>query len=103
MEPITKAKKAFVIGARETVRGFQLIGVPGKEVTSTAEALEILEKILNEDYILVIISASIAKEIEEEIENYRKELLTPIVIVSDVNMKVDKDNLQKMFKSFLGF
>ncbi|MHA2358253.1 MAG: V-type ATP synthase subunit F, partial [Candidatus Heimdallarchaeaceae archaeon] len=97
------AKKAFVIGARETVRGFQLIGVPGKEVTSSEEALKLLENILSEDYILVIISTSIAEDIEEKIHDYRKELLTPIVIVSDVNVKVDKDHNQKMFKSFLGF
>ncbi len=103
MEPVRTTKEAYVIGARETVRGFQLIGVPGCEVTSSSEALDILDRITKENYTLIIISASVAQQITGEINELRKETTIPIIVVSDANAQVEKDHFQKMFRSFLGF
>ena len=103
MEPVRTTKEAYVIGARETVRGFQLIGVPGCEVTSSSEALDILDRILKGNYTLVIISASVAQQMQEEINDLRKETTIPIIVVSDANTQVERDYFQKMFRSFLGF
>ncbi len=94
--------KAFVIGARETVRGFQLIGVPGKEVSTPSEVLETLDYALREDYAFIIISASVAYEIEEQLESIRLDTPTPILIVSDFNFKVDVRELETKFRKFIG-
>jgi len=102
MEVLSSSKKAFVIGARETVRGFNLIGVPGKEVSDPKEATELLEQLLREKYSLIIISASIASEMQDIIDEYRIEEQTPIIIVSDVNLQVDKRELEEKFKKFIG-
>ncbi len=101
-EILGSSKRAFVLGARETVRGFQLIGVSGKEVSNPSEALEILEKAIEEKYSLIIISASIAEEIQDVIDVYRIEEQTPIIVVSDVNTPVDKKDLEKQFRKFIG-
>lgn len=103
MEPVRTSKEAYVIGARETVRGFQLIGVPGCEVASSSEALDILNRIIKENYTLIIISSSVAQQMIEEINELRKETTIPIIVVSDANAQVEKDYFQKMFRSFLGF
>ncbi|MEE9409585.1 MAG: V-type ATP synthase subunit F [Candidatus Heimdallarchaeota archaeon] len=102
MTELSSSKKVFVIGARETVRGFNLIGILGKEVKETSEAIELLEKILQEDYSLVIISASVAFEMQDIIDDYRIVEKTPIIIVSDLNMKVEKRELEKKFRKFIG-
>ncbi len=102
MEDLETSKKAFVIGARETVRGFHLIGVPGEEVNDPKEAAELLEQALSEKYSLIIISASIASEIQDIIDEYRIEKQTPIIVVSDVNLQVDKRELEEKFKQFIG-
>ena len=103
MPDIDITKKAFVIGARETVRGFQLIGVPGKEVSNPNETLDVLEEALNKNYSLIVISASTAYPIEVQLEERRLDTPIPIVVVSDVNMKLDKKDLEKKFRQFFGF
>ncbi len=102
MADLGTTKKAFVIGARETVRGFNLIGVPGKEVKDSAEVMEILEEVLEQDYSVIILSASCTFEIENQIIELRKNVQTPIIIVSDVNMQVDVKQIEKQFRSFVG-
>ena len=94
--------KAFVIGARETVRGFQLIGIPGKEAGEAAEILTILEDAIKKDYSLIIISASAAYLIEKQLDEIRLDTPTPIFVISDVNLKVDVKDLEKKFRSFIG-
>ncbi|MHA1345729.1 MAG: V-type ATP synthase subunit F [Candidatus Heimdallarchaeaceae archaeon] len=102
MEDLDTTKKAFVIGARETVRGFNLIGVPGKEVQDSAEVMELLEEVIEQDYNVIILSASSVFEIENQIVELRKNVKTPIIIVSDVNMQVDAKQIEKQFRSFIG-
>ncbi len=102
MENPDATKKAFVIGARETVRGFNLIGVPGKEVQDSAEVMDMLKEVLEQDYNVVILSASCIFSIEDQILELRKNVQTPIIIVSDVNMKVDVKQIEKQFRSFIG-
>ena len=102
MQESEEMSKVFVIGARETVRGFQLIGIHGKEVTTASEILEALDEALIKDYALIIISASAAYQIENQLEEIRLENSTPIFVVSDVNLKVDVKDLEKKFKRFIG-
>ena len=46
---------------------------------------------------------SFMKRIEEEIDQIRLEYTTPIIIVSDVNMKLDPKDLEKKFRKFIGY
>ncbi len=96
-------KKAYVIGARETVRGFNLIGIPGEEVSTPDETLTTLDRILQEDYSLIMISASSIIEIEDTIEQIRLENSTPIIVLSDANMKLDPKDIEKKFRRFIGY
>ncbi|MCE7742608.1 MAG: hypothetical protein GOP50_09130 [Candidatus Heimdallarchaeota archaeon] len=102
MQESDLTSKAFVIGARETVRGFQLIGVPGKEVSEPSKILETLDDALQKDYALIIISAVTAYKIEDQLDKIRLETPTPIFVVSDVNLKVDIKELEKKFRKFIG-
>lgn len=102
MEETDITSKAFVIGARETVRGFQLIGVPGKEARETSEILDTLEDAISKDYALIIISASAAFRIEKQLDEIRLDTPIPIFVISDVNLKVDVKDLEKKFRSFIG-
>ena len=102
MQESDLTSKAFVIGARETVRGFQLIGVEGKEVSTPSEILETLDDALSADYALIIISASAAYKIEDQLESIRLDNPIPIFVVSDVNLKVDVKELETKFRKFIG-
>ena len=102
MQDSDLTKKVFVIGSRETVRGFQLIGVPGKEANEASEILEVLDEALNKEYALIVISASAAYKIEQQLETIRFEVATPIFVISDVHLKVDVKDLEKKFRKFIG-
>jgi len=103
MSDLESSKKAFVIGARETVRGFNLIGVPGQEVFTPEETLEKLEETLQKDYTLIILSASVTIGIEDTLEKIRLESATPIIVLSDVNEKLDPRELETKFRKFIGY
>ena len=80
-----------------------LVGVPGEEVSTPDETLETLERILQQDYSLIMISASVIIEIEDTIEQIRLENSTPIIILSDANMKLDPKEIEKKFRRFIGY
>jgi len=103
MSDLESSKKAFVIGARETVRGFNLIGVPGQEVYTPEETLEKLDETLQKDYTLIILSASVIIGIEDTVEQIRLENATPIIVLSDVNVKLDPRELETKFRKFIGY
>lgn len=93
---------AYVIGARETVKGFALIGIEGQEVSTPSEALTKLEEILSKGYKIVILSASVAQGLDEELFRLRKEHVTPIIVISDLNTKVNPNEMQENFRKLLG-
>ncbi|MHA1687294.1 MAG: V-type ATP synthase subunit F [Candidatus Heimdallarchaeaceae archaeon] len=93
---------AYVIGTRETVKGFALIGVEGKEVPNAEEAFKELHNALSQGYNLIILSASVVTGLDEELFELRKKHLTPIVIVSDLNTSVNPREMEERFKSLLG-
>ena len=61
--------KFYVIGDRQTVLGFRLVGVEGTVATEREAALEALNKIVEtEDTGIVLITEPVAAKIRDEVE-----------------------------------
>ena len=61
--------KFFVIGDRETVLGFRLVGVEGTIATLRADALAALKEAVEEKSVgVVLITERVAAEIRDEVE-----------------------------------
>ena len=61
--------KLFVIGDRETVLGFRLVGVEGIVTTDRAEALTALQAVVERKEIgLILITERVARLIQEEFD-----------------------------------
>lgn len=71
----------FVIGDKNTVLGFRLIGVRGKTIESISEARDSLAEILEDKEInLVLITREWAGKMRGEIDRLKMASLRPIVM-----------------------
>jgi V/A-type H+-transporting ATPase subunit F len=61
--------KFFVIGDRQTVLGFRLVGVEGKVAVEREEALSALEEaVARRDIGIVLITEAVAGKVRDEVE-----------------------------------
>lgn len=71
----------FIIGDRNMVLGFRLVGVEGKEVNSADAAGQALdEAMLNSEIAVVMISQQFSNELRNHIDDIRKERVSPIIM-----------------------
>jgi V/A-type H+-transporting ATPase subunit F len=61
--------KFFVIGDRQTVLGFRLVGIPGREASGRAETVSALkEAVGSRDVGVVLITEALAGEVRDEVD-----------------------------------
>ncbi|MFH1314477.1 MAG: V-type ATP synthase subunit F [Candidatus Eisenbacteria bacterium] len=61
--------KFFVMGDRQTVLGFRLVGIEGKQVEERDDALAALdEAVLRKDLGIVLVTEAVANRIRDEVE-----------------------------------
>ncbi len=100
--------KVQVIGDANTVMGFNLAGIPGHVVKSTAKAQEILEQLSqDEELALIIITKRLtaAEEIKELIEYISETTAISIVEIPDSREKISdkQDTIDRLIKRAVGF
>lgn len=79
--------KFYIIGERETVTGFSLVGIEGAAINSKSEALQALKNVLNrKDIGIILITERAAKEIQAVIDELLfKKKCQLILQIPDVN------------------
>ena len=88
--------KIALIGNRDTIIGFKLLGVSLFPTTKKDEAVEILTKLVKEEYGVIFVTEEIARQLVEEIETLQKTFFTGITIIPS---KLEKKHLgQKMLR-----
>ncbi|MDY6065835.1 MAG: V-type ATP synthase subunit F [Finegoldia sp.] len=64
------------------VEGFRLGGIEGKAVRNKKESLDSFNSLVKEEGLaLIILTSQCYKTIESEVEEYRKESSTPLIVV----------------------
>ena len=69
-----------VLGDRDSVLGFQALGLSAFPAQSAEEAREILHRIAREDYAVIYLTETLAADLEQDIARY-KDALTPAIIL----------------------
>ena len=72
--------KIAVIGDRDSVMGFKVLGLDVFPVTDPEEGRKTLHRLAREPYAIIYITEQLASRINEEISRY-KDQLTPAVIL----------------------
>ena len=93
-----KSKKEYVIlmykiafiGNRDTIIGFKLLGVSLFPLKNKDEAIEILNKLVKEEYAVIFVTEEIACQIVDEINMLQKTSFASITVVPS---KLEKKHL----------
>ena len=72
--------KIAVIGDRDSVMGFKVLGLDVFPVTDPEEGRKTLHRLAREPYAIIYITEQLASRINEEISRY-KDQLTPAIIL----------------------
>jgi len=82
--------KIALVGDKDSIIGFQLLGVSIFSVTNKEEAINILNELIKEEYAIIFITEEIASQILEKIEELQKKYLISITIIPN---KLERKNL----------
>jgi V/A-type H+-transporting ATPase subunit F len=94
----------FVIGDRDMITGFKLVGVEGAEVTSVDEARQALSKALTrKDLAIIIVSEEFSALMRKDIEQVRSEHISPLILeVPGRNGPSDEIRMSDLVSKTLG-
>ncbi len=88
--------KIALIGNRDTIIGFKLLGISLFPINKKDEAVEILNKLVKEEYAVIFVTEEIACQIVDEINMLQKTSFASITVFPN---KSEKNNLgQKILR-----
>lgn len=93
--------KIALIGNRDTIIGFKLLGISLFPITKKEEAVEILNKLVKEEYAVIFITEEIACQICKEIERLQKISFASLTIIPSklekkyLGLKILRKNIEK--------
>ena len=97
--------KILVIGNKEAVLGFSLVGVHGKAVSTVNEADQALDEALStDDTGIVLVTEDVAELIEARMEQLKLRSTVPLVveIPGPEGVRPDRPSLNEMVLSAIG-
>jgi len=93
--------KIALIGNRDTIIGFKLLGVSLFPINKKEEAVEILNKLVKEEYAVIFVTEEIGCQIIEEIEILQKTSFASITIIPSksekkyLGLRILRKNIEK--------
>ena len=93
--------KIALIGNRDTIIGFKLLGVSLFPLTEMEEAVELLTKLVKEEYAVIFVTEDIAGQILDKIEILQKTSFACITIIpcksekKYLGLKILRKNIEK--------
>jgi len=93
--------KIALVGDKDSIIGFQLLGISIFSVTNKEETINILNELIKEKYAAVFITEEIASQIFDKIEELQKKYLISVTIIpnklerKNLGLKILKKNIEK--------
>ncbi|MBA7663140.1 V-type sodium ATPase subunit G [subsurface metagenome] len=93
--------KIALMGDKDTIIGFKLLGVSLFPIAKKEEAAEMLNKLVKEEYAAIFVTEEIACQIFEEIEMLQKTSFASIIIIPSklekkhLGLKILRKNIEK--------
>lgn len=93
--------EGYIIGDKDLVLGFRLVGIKGISVSNKKEAFEALRRIINEGNAkIVFISEDLSVQIQDELNAIRSRNNGPLIveILGRTGMKGELPTVQKLIQ-----
>lgn len=93
--------KIGVVGDKDSVLAFKAIGIDVFSASDVEEARKTVDKLALSKYGVIFITEQVAKDLEETIERYNREVLPAIILIPsnqgslNIGMKRIQDNVEK--------
>nr|WP_272507421.1 V-type ATP synthase subunit F [Clostridium aestuarii] len=93
--------KIGVVGDKDSVLAFKAIGIDVYPVIEAAEAQKTIDKMAMEKYAVIFVTEQVAKDIEETVERYNRQMIPAIILIPsnkgslNIGMQRIKDNVEK--------
>lgn len=98
---VIRMYKIGVVGDRDSILGFKLLGLSVFPIRKSKEAGLLINRLAKEDYAVIFVTESIAKEIGETIDRYKTVPFPAIIPIPNnqgsigLGMQGIKDNVEK--------
>jgi V/A-type H+-transporting ATPase subunit F len=93
--------KIGVVGDKDSILAFKALGVDVYPVNEPDEARITINKMAAEKYAIIFVTEQIAKNLEETIERYNRELIPAVILIPsnqgslNIGMQRINDNVEK--------
>ncbi|WP_195745659.1 V-type ATP synthase subunit F [Clostridium botulinum] len=93
--------KIGVVGDKDSILAFKALGIDVYPVTEPDEARITINKMAVEKYAIIFVTEQIAKDLEETIERYNRELIPAVILIpsnqGSLNIGIERinDNVEK--------
>jgi len=94
-------KKVGVVGDKDSVLAFKALGIDVFPVIEPEEARKTIDKLARDNYAVIFVTEQVAKNIEETIQRYNKEILPAVILIPsnqgtlNIGMQRISDNVEK--------
>lgn len=94
-------KKIGVVGDKDSVLAFKALGIDVFPVVEVEEAKKTVDRLAMNDYAVIFVTEHVAKDIEETIERYTKQVLPAVILIPsnqgtlNIGIKKISDNVEK--------
>jgi len=82
--------KIALLGDRDSLLGFQLLGISIFEIFNKEEAIKTLNNLIKESFAVIFITEEVANQILEVIEELQKK---PLISITIIPSKIESKNL----------
>ncbi|EJO5345990.1 V-type ATP synthase subunit F [Clostridium botulinum] len=93
--------KIGVVGDKDSILAFKALGIDVYPVTEPDEARITINKMAAEKYAIIFVTEQIAKDLQETIERYNREIIPAVILIPsnqgslNIGMQRINDNVEK--------
>ncbi len=73
--------KIGVVGDKDSILAFKALGIDVYPVVGSEEGKRTIDKMAAEKYAIIFVTEQIAKDLEETIERYNRELIPAVILI----------------------
>ena len=96
--------KIGVIGDKDTILGFKVLGISVFPTTDAKEASRIVRQLSKDNYAIIFITEQLAKDMDETIDEYKQSVMTAIILIPNNQgaLGIGMDGVKKSVEKAIG-
>lgn len=96
--------KIGVLGDRDSVMGFQVLGLDVFPVEEADQARRLIQKLAKQNYAILYLTEQLAVQLEQEVARYKDQLTPAIILIpgKDGTLGIGMENVSRAVERAIG-